>query len=76
MDVIEQIRQELDLARPERRLSATFHALVLVNADALRDVDPGDFCRQVGVQEVWAREFRKMLAAAGVLRDKGYEITR
>jgi hypothetical protein len=74
MDLIEEIRQKLQDAEARKKLTATFHALILAHANELEQIDPKIFCEKVGVGDVWKVEFKKMIAAAKMLREHGFDI--
>ena len=76
MDTLAHIKNELLKARPHKKLTATFHSLVLAHADELQHIGPDCFCESVGMTNVWRIEFRKMIAAAQMLKDKGFHITK
>lgn len=74
MELIEQIKSQLQIAESEKRKMATFHSLVLIHAHTLKNMDPKEFCMQVGVPDSYQAEFRKMLAAERALAGMGYSI--
>lgn len=74
MELIEQIKEALQIAEREKRKMATFLSLVLIHADALRTMDPSEFCAQVGVPDSYRAEFQKMLATEKALAGMGYHI--
>ncbi len=76
MDLIETIKTALDTARDNRTKTATFHSMILIHAKELEDRDALDFCRKVGVEDVWKTEFHKMISAARMLRELGFDITK
>lgn len=76
MKIVETIKLALQKAQEDRNKMATFHSLVLVNADDLQHLDPHEFCRNVGVTKAYHIEFRKMIAAAHTLSDMGYSIQK
>ena len=59
MDTLAHIKNELLKARPHKKLTATFHSLVLAHADELQHIGPDCFCESVGMTNVWRIEFRK-----------------
>ena len=54
---------------------AMFHYLVLVNAEKLRDLDAVAFCKDLGVPETYATEFRKMISLARLMKEQGTTIS-
>jgi dihydroorotase len=76
MKIIETIKLTLQKAQEERNKTATFHSLVLLNANLLKDLDPYEFCRSVGVKRTYHIEFRKMIATAHTLSELGYSIQK
>ena len=53
---------------------AMFHFQILKNASRLEDVDPIEFCRNIGVPESYATEFRKMISLARIIQEQGYQL--
>ena len=74
MEIIETIRLALREAERENRKMATFHSLVLIHADVLRNMDPHEFCQSVDVPDSYCTEFRKMISAKHTLAGLGYTI--
>ena len=71
----EEIAAQIRQAARNRNKLATFHYLVLINADLLADVNPIDFCRQVGMGDSFATEFRKMIGLAKLMEERGVRIS-
>ena len=76
MKLIETIKVALQKAKEEKKKMATFHSLVLLNADLLEHLDPKAFCQSVGVTEAYHIEFRKMIAVAHMISESGYLIQK
>jgi len=76
MDIIDQFKSALAAAKLNRTKTATFHSMVLIHSEELEDRDALDFCRRVGVEDVWHIEFTKMILAARMLRKLGFAITK
>ncbi|NOU36534.1 MAG: hypothetical protein HOO88_07170 [Kiritimatiellaceae bacterium] len=76
MDLIDKIKTALDAARDNRTKTATFHSMILIHAKELEDRDALDFCRRVGIEDVWKVEFKRMISAARMLRELGFDITK
>jgi hypothetical protein len=72
--MVEQIKAAVLGARGEKQMVAMFHYQVLKNADELRGVDPVKFCKELGISDRYASEFRKMLALARLMKDQGTSI--
>jgi hypothetical protein len=53
---------------------ANVHYLVLVNAEQLKGLDAVAFCKDIGVPETYATEFRKMISLARLMREQGARI--
>lgn len=54
---------------------AMFHYQVLVNAEKLKGLDAVTFCKDVGVPETYATEFRKMIGLAKLMKEQGTTIS-
>jgi len=69
-----------DIARSVREAAlggqkiAMFHYLVLLNADKLKGLDAVAFCKDIGVPETYATEFRKMISLAKLMKEQGSTI--
>jgi hypothetical protein len=72
--MIKQIKIALIEAEQNRQKMAMFHFLVLQNAESLKNVDPVDFCREVGVRDTYATEFRKMIKLHQVMKAAGVSL--
>lgn len=71
----EEIAKQIRTASQSRKKSAMFHFQVLKNAHLLADVEPVEFCRQVGMPDSYTVEFYKMLNVAKIMHQQGLEIT-
>lgn len=74
MELIETIKLALQEAERENRKMATFHSLVLIHADVLRNMDPHEFCQNVEVPDSYCTEFRKMISVKSTLSGLGYSV--
>lgn len=73
--MLEIIRQEILRASHVRQKLAMFHYQVLLNANALVNIDPIEFCNAVSVPHSYAAEFRKMLSLANLMQASEAGIT-
>jgi hypothetical protein len=73
--MIEEIRKAVHDAALDNRKMAMFHFQVLKNAVTLENVDPGSFCRDIGVPDTYKTEFRKMLSLARVMMQQGVRLS-
>jgi len=69
---IEEIALKIKEAARQNRKIAMFHLQSLIPADEFRGVDAVQFCRDVGVRDSFATEFRKMLSLSQMIKDEGY----
>lgn len=69
------IAQQISAAATRRQKSAMIHFQVLKYANQLRNVDPVTFCRKVGIEDVWATEFKKMINLSRLLEEEGFELS-
>lgn len=76
MDLIEQIRLTLEQAARDRHKIAMLHAQVLIHAAELEEMGADEFCRLLNLQATFATEFQQMRAAARMLAQLGYAVTR
>lgn len=74
--MLEKIKRTIEEAAVSGQKIAMFHFQVLMNADVLETIDPKLFCKQVGVPESYATEFRKMLSLARIMRQQGLHISK
>ena len=72
--VYETIKKEIQAAIPRGLKTATFHYHVLVNTEKSQEADPKEFCRDVGMEESYATEFRKMRALAHLIDQRDVEL--
>ncbi len=71
----EEIAEQIESASSRNDRMAMFHFQVLKHSLALKDTDPREFCRIVGVRESYATEFRKMLSLARLMKRQGTRLT-
>jgi hypothetical protein len=71
---VDDIKAALYAAARDKRKTAMFHLQILRNATELEGVDPTDFCRELGLRASFAAEFRKMLALARLMKEKGIRL--
>jgi hypothetical protein len=76
MKTVETIKLALHEAQAKREKTAVFHSQILLNANQLENLDPHEFCRNVGVTNAYHIEFRKMIAVARKLSEMGYSIQK
>jgi len=70
----EEIAREIRIAAQERNKIGMFHYQVLINAERLKDANPVDFCRAVGVPDSYYVEFHKMMRVAKTMGEQGKKI--
>ena len=71
----EQIRQTIAAAAAEGHKLATFHYEVLAHSAELESADADGFCRAVDVPASYVTEFRKMIALAKLIRERGLSLS-
>ena len=76
MNRIDAIQLALKEAQAKRKKMAMFHSQVLLNAELLKNMDPHEFCRNVGLTKAYHTEFRKMIAVVCTLSELGYSIQK
>jgi len=69
---IKEIALKIKAAERQNKKIAMFHFQSLIHAEEFRGVDAVQFCRDVGVRDSFATEFRKMLSLSQVIKDEGY----
>lgn len=72
--MIEEIRRAVHDAALGNQKIAMFHFQVLKNAEALEDIDPAAFGRNINVPATYKTEFRKMLSLARLMRQRGVRL--
>ncbi len=72
--MIEQIKAAVHGAVGDKQKLATFHLQVLKNADELAGINAKGFCKEVGVRESYASEFRQMMALARLMKEQGIKL--
>jgi hypothetical protein len=73
---VEMIASKITEAERRNKKIAMFHFQTLIHADEFRGVDAIQFCRDVGVRDSFATEFRKMLSLSQMIKDEGYIIKK
>jgi len=76
MKTIETIKLAIQKAAAERKKMAVFHSRLLLCAEEFEDFDARELCRRAGVPADCWREFRKIMALAGVLSEPGCSIQK
>lgn len=69
MNIVKQIKADIQRAEATKQKIAMFHSQVLKNADELKGINPEGFYKEVGMSQKYATEFRKMLALARLMRE-------
>lgn len=59
---VKMIAAKIKEAERRKKKIAMFHFQILIHADKFRGVDAVQFCREVGLRDSFATEFRKMLS--------------
>jgi len=72
--MFDEMTREIADAAAVRRKAVMIHFQVLKNADRLKGMDAVEFCRNVGIEDVWATEFKKMINLAALLAEQGFEL--
>ena len=73
--MIHEISSKIQTAEKNKQKLAMFHYQVLVNAKELRELDPVQFCIDIGVPESYAAEFRKMRSLSNLMDELGTTIS-
>jgi hypothetical protein len=73
--MIDEITRKVREAALGGQKIAMFHYQVLVNAEELKNLDAITFCKDVGVPETYATEFRKMISLARLMKEQGSTIS-
>lgn len=73
--MIGEITRKIRVAADSGQKIAMLHYQVLVNAEKLKGLDPITFCKDTGVPETYATEFRKMIGLAKLMKEKGTTIS-
>lgn len=69
---IEKIALKIKEAEKRKKKIAMFHFQSLIHADEFKGVDAVQFCREIGMRDSFATEFRKMLSLSQIIKDEGY----
>lgn len=69
-----EIAAKVHKAAQEGKKIAMFHYQILIHAEELKDVDPIEFCKEIGVLESYKTEFKKMLRLAELMKEIGDKI--
>ncbi|MBN1972675.1 MAG: hypothetical protein JW787_03495 [Sedimentisphaerales bacterium] len=72
----EEIALKIEEAGKRNKKTTMFHFLSLFYADEFREYDAVQFCRDVGMRDSFATEFRKMFSLSQMIKDEGYIIKK
>ena len=72
--MLQKIAVKVQEAAHDKKKIAMLHYQVLIHAEELNGVNPEDFCKEIGVSNKYATEFRKMLGLARLMRELGVKI--
>ena len=73
---VEEIALKIKEAEKESNKTVMFHFQTLIHADEFRGVDAGQYCRDIGMSESFAAEFRKMIKLSQMIKDQGYVLIK
>lgn len=62
--MFEEIAKQIRCAALDRRKVAMFHYQVLKNAKKLENINSQRFCEEVGMEDSFTTEFKKMISLA------------
>ncbi len=69
---VEKIALKIKEAKRRNKKVVMFHFQALIHADEFKGVDAIQFCRDVGMRDSFATEFRKMLSLSQMIKEEGY----
>lgn len=69
---VRKIVKEIKEAEKGKKKIAMFHFQTLIHADEFQGVDAIQFCRDVGMRDSFATEFRKMIKLSQIIKEEGY----
>jgi hypothetical protein len=69
---VKEIALKIKEAEKRNKKIAMFHFQSLIHADEFKGVDAVKFCRDVGMRDSFATEFRKMLSLSQMIKDEGF----
>ena len=69
---VEKIALKIKEAERRNKKIAMFHFQALIHSDEFRGDGAVQFCRDVGVRDSFANEFRKMLSLSQMIKDEVY----
>lgn len=72
--MLDQIAKDIDNAKIAKQKTVMIHFLVLLNAEFLKEIAPEEFCKTVGIEPIWAKEFTKMIRLSEFMKEKGFSI--
>ena len=71
---VKDISARVHSAGRNKQKIAMFHFQILIHANELKNVDAVAFCKEVGVPDTYATEFRKMLGLARLMEEQGVRL--
>ena len=72
--MFKQMKKAIHAAELKRQKVAMFHYQVLKNAKELEQVNPIEFCKEMGMSKTYSTEFRKMISLARVVEEQGTKL--
>ena len=72
----EKIAKKIKEAKKNKKKIAMFHFQSLIHVDEFNEVDPTQFCRDVGMRDSFATEFRKMKKLSEIIKEEGYVLIK
>lgn len=73
---IKKIAEKIKEAEIKKQKIAMFHFQALIHAEKFQGVDATQFCRDVGIRDSFATEFRKMMSLAQIIKEEGYVLKK
>ncbi len=73
---VEKIALKIKEAERENKKTVMFHFQTLIHADEFRAVDAIQYCRDVGMNDSFATEVRKIINLSQMIRDQGYVLRK
>ena len=73
---VNEIAEKIKEAEKRNKKIAMFHFQSLINAKEFQGVDATQFCRDVGMRDSFATEFRKMISLARIMNEMGAKINK
>ena len=74
--LLKSIASRIKEAERQNKKTAMFHFQILIHAEELRGENALEFCREVGMKDSFATDFKKLMSLSQMMKDEGYVLRK